>query len=60
VKAVSKLVGIPLPKSLTWENKKKTMESAIEWLRIADPEDLDHIGNHSLEALTNVAGVPMP
>ena len=36
------------------------MDNAIEWLRIADAEDLDHIGNRSLEALTNLAGVPMP
>merc|ERR1712183_1173596 len=56
----SKLAGIPLPKSLTREKKKKTMESAIEWLRVAEPEDLDHIGNRGLEALTNLAGVPMP
>merc|ERR1711933_141473 len=42
------------------ESKKKTMESAIEWLRNVEPEDLDHIDNPSLQALTNFTGVAMP
>merc|ERR1711933_355576 len=59
-RSFSKLAGIPLPKRLTPERKKKTMESAIEWLRNVEPEDLDHIDNPSLQALTNFTGVAMP
>merc|ERR1712232_529723 len=33
IRSFSKLAGIPLPKKLTPENKKKTMDNAIEWLR---------------------------
>merc|ERR1711933_598678 len=60
VKALSKLAGIPMPKKLTPENKKKTIDSAIEWLRNAESEDLPPVETPTLESLTSLTGVPMP
>merc|ERR1711933_570865 len=58
--AFSKMAGIPLPKKLTPKNKKKTMESAIDWLRDTDSEELQNIDEPTLQALTELAGIPMP
>merc|ERR1712021_114836 len=60
VKALSKLAGIPMPKKLTPENKKKAIDTALEWLRNADAEDLPYVDNPTLQSLTSLAGVPMP
>ena len=60
VKALSKVAGIPIPKRLTSENKKKTLETAIDWLRNMNATELQDIDDPTLDALTKLAGIPMP
>ena len=49
VKALSKVAGIRIPKRLTSVNKKKTLETAIDWLRNIYATELQDIQDPTLQ-----------
>ena len=56
---MAKLDGVPVPKKLTPEGKKKALSDSLDWLRGKDvaPAEVDE---PTMNAPTNLAGVPMP
>ncbi len=49
-----------MPKGqLTSEKKKKALGDAVDWLRNNKP-GLDDVDDPTLQALANLAGVPLP